>query len=278
MVLGAIESAASSAVSAVAGAAESLLGGGGGDSILGGLVNAYLKLLTPGTTDALASEATGAISDNASATFTQGAAITDTLYFAFNPKTLSYTKTAQWSRTASASAPQAASVQWKGAGPRKISIEVLIDDSTSSDGDVTAAAEFLFSLLVPTSDSISGGTGASAPYVLFGWGKQIPLVAVATSVTVNYNMFHVYGTPYRAIATVALEEVDVGLPKQNPTSGSLVRTRSRRVRPGDSLPLIAHQEWRNPFAWRRIAEANGIDDPLRLPAGTEILVPDRDDS
>jgi nucleoid-associated protein YgaU len=66
--------------------------------------------------------------------------------------------------------------------------------------------------------------------------------------------------------------------RQNPTSGTLEAHRSRTVVAGDSLPLIAYAEYGDPGSWRTIAEANGIDDPLRLRAGTGLLIPLHDES
>ena len=42
---------------------------------------------------------------------------------------------------------------------------------------------------------------------------------------------------------------------------------------GDSLASIAYREYGAPAYWRALAEANGIDDPLRLRPGTRLLVP-----
>lgn len=46
-----------------------------------------------------------------------------------------------------------------------------------------------------------------------------------------------------------------------------------RVVAGDSLQSLAWREYGNAAAWRSIAEANGIDDPSRLPAGAELVLP-----
>ena len=42
---------------------------------------------------------------------------------------------------------------------------------------------------------------------------------------------------------------------------------------GDSLQSLAYQAYGNPELWRHIAEANGVDDPMRLKLGTTVLVP-----
>ena len=48
-----------------------------------------------------------------------------------------------------------------------------------------------------------------------------------------------------------------------------------RVVAGDSLQSLAWREYGNASAWRAIAEANGIDDPSRLPTGIELVLPGR---
>jgi nucleoid-associated protein YgaU len=46
-----------------------------------------------------------------------------------------------------------------------------------------------------------------------------------------------------------------------------------RVVAGDSLQSLAWREYGDADAWRTIAEANGIDNPADLRAGTELLLP-----
>jgi nucleoid-associated protein YgaU len=42
---------------------------------------------------------------------------------------------------------------------------------------------------------------------------------------------------------------------------------------GDTLQAIAHAEYDDPREWRRIADTNGIDDPMSLRPGNKLLVP-----
>jgi nucleoid-associated protein YgaU len=48
---------------------------------------------------------------------------------------------------------------------------------------------------------------------------------------------------------------------------------SHTVRDGDSLQSIAFAAYGDATKWRTIAEANGIDDPLRLRRGTVLSIP-----
>jgi nucleoid-associated protein YgaU len=45
------------------------------------------------------------------------------------------------------------------------------------------------------------------------------------------------------------------------------------VRDGDTLPGIAYDAYADPTCWRAIADANGVEDPLRLKRGTELTIP-----
>ena len=45
------------------------------------------------------------------------------------------------------------------------------------------------------------------------------------------------------------------------------------VKRGQTLASIATQEYGDPRMWRPIADANGIDDPMRLHPGTLLVLP-----
>ena len=93
------------------------------------------------------------------------------------------------------------------------------------------------------------------------------------------------GTPIRALATLALTQVQKAVEKatggsskkgQNPTTRGVPDLRSHVVRDGDSLPSISYASYGDPTTWRVIAEANGIDDPLSLRRGRVLGVPQVD--
>jgi nucleoid-associated protein YgaU len=109
--------------------------------------------------------------------------------------------------------------------------------------------------------------------VLFEWGQAIRFKGYVESVAVKYTMFRGQGTPIRGTVTVAMKEFPQPTAKQNPTSGSMTGHRTHRVVAGDSLASIAYVEYGDPNGWRRLADANGIDDPLRVRDGTVLHVP-----
>jgi len=196
--------------------------------------------------------------------------------FPYNPKEFSYKKTAQWERKPARGAKSSAPPEFKGADPESLTVEVFLD-GYEKNRDVSGTIDTLLSCCVPQSDSLTNNK-PSPPWVLFGWGDKVHLRALVKSVDVKCTMFSPEGLPLRAVCNVSMEEIADELPFQNPTSGGLKPLRSHLVVTGDSLPSIAYREYGKADWWRPIAQANGIDDPLRLRVGTRILVPDIDDA
>ena len=110
----------------------------------------------------------------------------------------------------------------------------------------------------------------------FEWGtaRTTSFNGVLTNFSVDYSLFDVDGKPLRATCSLAIEEATVDEPGQNPTSGAENARRTHRVVAGDTLPQLAWQEYGDATVWRIIAEANGIDDPMVLRPGSELLVPE----
>lgn len=106
-------------------------------------------------------------------------------------------------------------------------------------------------------------------------GPAQPLMRIA-EVGITYTRFLADGTPIRAqVTTLNLEE----LPPEgktgagNPTSAGIAGRRTHRLTLGESLASLSKEYYGNGLRWREIAEANGIDDPARLPPGTLLYLP-----
>jgi nucleoid-associated protein YgaU len=194
--------------------------------------------------------------------------------FQFNPKEYTVRKGAQWERRPTKASEKVAMPEYIGPQPRSIDLEIFLDETDVASPKVEKKVELLFRCLVPT-DRSRKAQNPSPPWVVFGWGSSIHLVAIVTSVNANYLLFRSDGTPIRAKCTISLEEVPTKAPRQNPTSGSLTARATHRVVAGDTLASIAFAEYDDPTRWRTIAEANDIDDPIRLRPGTELFVPPR---
>jgi hypothetical protein len=195
--------------------------------------------------------------------------------FQFNPKELTLTKAASWKRTPAKGAKSAGPPEYQGPQPSKLKLEVFFDASDTQDNSVVKAVEQLFACCVPTGETRQQKK-ASPPWVVFHWGGLTGFPAYVSQVQAKYTLFTTSGVPIRAVCQVSIEEISGETLGQNPTSGALAAQRVHRLRSGDTLQAVAYAEYGDPAAWRAIAELNGIDDPMRLVAGRDIMLPDPD--
>ena len=205
-----------------------------------------------------------------------GKAVMDTVEFQFNPKELSLTKNAKWKREAQRNAAKSGPPEFTGSDPAKLSVEMFFDATAKMDDKVVKAVEKLFSCCVPTKKSRQDKKG-SPPWVILRWGGLTSFPAYVSSVTAKYTLFTPSGTPVRALCTVALEEISGEMGGQNPTSGSLAARDVHVIVAGDTLASVAFRAYGDPGLWREIADANEIDDPMRLRPGARLLIPALDE-
>ncbi|MFF7633288.1 LysM peptidoglycan-binding domain-containing protein [Kitasatospora sp. NPDC008050] len=196
----------------------------------------------------------------------------------FNPATLVLRKSTEWRRTPSRMAGQSALPEFVGSGPRSLSLEVFLDATATHDNSVERAVKQLMIGCVPTPSSLASKTPAS-PWLRLDWGstETTSFNGVLTDLSVTYTLFDVDGKPLRATCALTIEEASVDPAGQNPTSGSPEARSTHQVIAGDSLPLLAWRAYGDAAAWRTIAEANGIDDPMVLVPGSELIVPGIDE-
>ena len=115
------------------------------------------------------------------------------------------------------------------------------------------------------------------PKVIFQWGPPSAFLIEAniTAVNVTYTRFATDGTPVRAEVTIRLQQQPslLALLATNPTSAGLPGRKAHTVTAGDSLARIATDQYGSPGRWRQLAEANRIDDPLRVRPGDRVYLP-----
>ncbi|MFT4295580.1 MAG: peptidase M23 [Micropruina sp.] len=193
--------------------------------------------------------------------------------FQFNPKEVTISKAAKWERKPAKGAKTAGPPEFNGSEPAKLTLEMFFDATAAQDGSVVKAVELLMSCLVPTPESVAQKK-PSPPLVVLHWGSTASFPAFVTSVSAKLTLFSADGTPIRAACAVQLEEMPgEEFRKQNPTSGSYDVRRVHRTVAGDTLASVAFAEYGDPAAWRALADFNAVDDPLRVPAGTVLLLP-----
>lgn len=157
----------------------------------------------------------------------------------------------------------------------------LMFDTTGTGESVTTHTDKLTKLL-RIDTSLPGydpeRQNGRPPWVRFHWGRFHSFRAVVTRLSLSFTYFSPTGEPLRARASLDLTqfEEEADWPRQNPTSGTPRPGRSHQLQPGETLDRVAAQYYGDPFAWRVLAEANGIRDPFALPVGTQLDVPTRE--
>lgn len=197
----------------------------------------------------------------------------ETLSCLFNPKDFSVTKTNSWDAKAAPGAT-AAKPTFGGGQPRELTLQLLFDATLlTPQVSVKDVSGKLFAAMNASKNEGGAKNKARPPTLTFTWGG-FSFEGVAKSLTVQYQLFRPDGQPIRADVKLALMQWNVEGPAgQNPTTRSSGALGAHVVRDGDSLASIAYRVYGDPTQWRAIAEANGIDDPLRLRSGRALSVP-----
>jgi hypothetical protein len=199
---------------------------------------------------------------------------------AFNPQSYTVSKTNIWNfkPTTGVDLPDG---EFGGGLPRRTTLSLLLDVSLlGPDESVKDAANKLLKMM-ETGGGGGGGGGSAPPFVTFRWGSVDLPKSVPVSLTIQHVLFHPNGEPIRAMVDLELAQAEKASTAssggtsqpQNPTTRALRGLRVHRVRDGDSLPAIAFEAYGDPTHWRAIAEANDIDDPMRLPRGADLAIP-----
>jgi hypothetical protein len=111
------------------------------------------------------------------------------------------------------------------------------------------------------------------PVCQFIWGSYI-FPCIIERISKRFTMFLPDGIPARATLNVTLREYkEYETQLQEAARQSADRTKTWRVKEGESLQSIAAKEYGDPAAWRTIAKKNGIDNPRIVEPGTELVIP-----
>lgn len=197
------------------------------------------------------------------------------LEFQFNPNQLQLSRSASWSAQPAVAFARGPVPEFAGVEPASLQVEVFLDGTKKpGSSQVRKQVEQLLTCCEVDPQSISNDR-PSPPWVRFSWGSftTVRFVAYVESVSATYSLFSPAGDPLRATCQLSLKEVPQPTRRQNPTSGARSAQRVHSVVAGDSLASLAWREYGDPTVWRVIAQANDIDDPMRLRIGQALLLP-----
>lgn len=181
-----------------------------------------------------------------------------------NPKELSFSKAANWAEQ-TAIGQEFPDLQYTRGGAVSVSLELMFDfyetgkDVRSVTNKVVALAMRDEGLHRPPTFVIEYASNMFEGAAKF----------VAKSVKVRFTMFTEGGIPVRATVNIECTQADGRVVSGNSPDVA----KQRIVKRGETLQLIADSEYKNPGQWRRIADANGINDPLAIEPGMKLLIP-----
>ncbi len=159
--------------------------------------------------------------------------------------------------------------QFTGSKKSDLVLELMFD-STSLGKDVRE-------LLKPLDMVINIDSELHAPPPCrFIWGG-FSFDGIVSGLKKDFTYFYHDGIPARAKITLTLKPYQ--LIKQMSAKLDLHSSdisKERILKEGDSLFLLGYREYKSASAWRLIAEANGIDNPLKVESGTSLLLPSKD--
>jgi hypothetical protein len=205
----------------------------------------------------------------ASLTYTKG---NQTIEFDYNPESISLGKQGKLALSANMVVQEAQLVEQ---GHVKVSFGNLYFHGKQVEKTVNT----LFDWMDPettdakTTDGKSTVTPKKLRFQTGGSTDAFQREAVLVGVDAEYTRFTKDGVPIRAKIKLTLDTLHVKPDKTNPTSGTDRVGSAHTVIAGDNLQRLANAAYGRPTAWREIAEANGIDDPLRLQIGRALFVP-----
>lgn len=157
-------------------------------------------------------------------------------------------------------------LHWVSGRAREIPLRLEFDSEGMED--VSPIAEWFESLVEKDRE-----TGAP-PLTRFVWGPQAH-EAVIKNVQIEFDQFMPDGTPTSLVANLTLVEYNEAEVIVESRSRPEEEPRKYTIRDGDNLSNIAHRIYGDASKWRKLAEANGIENPRSLVVGTPIVLPPR---
>jgi hypothetical protein len=148
-------------------------------------------------------------------------------------------------------------------------------DSLAQNQDVRAHTAPLWKMMLIDEQSVNTQTGkGEPPPVAFAWGP-LYFKAVITSMSEKFTLFSAAGVPLRCTIQISLQQyVDETQPApQMPQAGAGADvSTSITLTQADRLDQVAANSSGSSSNYRQVAEANNIDNPLRVPSGTQVRV------
>lgn len=193
----------------------------------------------------------------------------------FNPNSYTLEKSVNYGEL-KATGSGASVQQFVDGNAERLSMELFFD-TTEKVGDSNSVDEVdvreQYTKYIDLLLSVDGELHAP-PVCRFVWGKGIDFTALVHSANKQFTKFLPSGVPVRARVSIVFQEFKTAdYHKSEVSPESTDKTKVWTVSEGDTLWLIASEEYSDPAHWRTIAEHNGLSNPRDIQAGQKLELP-----
>jgi len=192
----------------------------------------------------------------------------------FNPETL---KMAYSNQISGEDNNGGSAIQFTSKGTTKLSFDLWFDVSAKQpDNEAVDDVRKLTQKVIKFMETDVTGSGEDAKYTppgcRFQWGSFL-FEGVMDSISENLEFFSAQGKPLRASMSISLsnQAVEVKFSQTNAEAASQpgVGTQAQQqAEAGDSVQAMNSREGCSPENWQPRAQAQGIEDPLRMQEGS----------
>lgn len=197
--------------------------------------------------------------------FDKGGSKTDEISVMFNPS--EYSVTAEGNISGEGSG-----IQFNKVNVNDFTV-TLFFDTYEQKSDVRSETSKIVALVVPT---VEGTETKQPPICIFSWGG-FGFKGIIYKATQRFTMFLQSGIPVRCELSIIFKSV-MTKAEDAEFKGKEACRKLWTVRGSDRLDRIAFTALGDAAAWRRIADANAIVDPLSFPTkedlGITLVIPD----
>lgn len=192
----------------------------------------------------------------------------------FNPKEYTFSKQNTW-ESATVMGQNVPKVEFSGGQAMTLQMELFFDTTDTGKDVRKEYTDKIWRLMMIDAKSKDKAHKGRPPLCEFSWGTVWSFRAVITSISQKFTMFLANGTPVRSTLNVTFQQAEEEgkYPGQNPTTQSRPGYRTRMVKQGETIDIIAFEEYGDPVHWRFLADANGLGDPMRLEVGQLLAIP-----
>jgi hypothetical protein len=190
-----------------------------------------------------------------------------------NPDTYTLEYKLKFSESGQGQGTSGKQLKYEYTAPEEITFEFLFDNTGIIDGKARDSIADDLKKFKQVLIEYKGDAHEPRHFKLV-WGETSIFKGRVTEVSITYKLFKSDGTPIRAVAKVKFKssiEEQKRAAKENKSSPDL--TYVRKVKSGDTLPLMCYQIYGDAKYYLQVAAVNGLGNFRLLNPGTDIIFP-----